>query len=226
MGAKIIHFPRKPKQKRNRPPRRPSERRIKYFTSDEIRLLRRMVRNQAELHETKGNITAIREWAAIDILTSAGLRASEVANLRCGDCLIGYGKSALYVREGKWGKSRLVQIPQQLRFHLRKYLAWKEQRGEPIGVDDHLFQGQRGPWTPQGVSQIVKKWLRVLRMYEPGKSAHSLRHSYATEHYRKNGCLRGLQKQLGHSDVSTTTVYADVLEQDLQDQVKNLWGKT
>ena len=96
---------------------------------------------------------------------------------------------------------------------------------EPIGADDHLFQGQRGPWTPQAVSQIVKKWLRQLGLYERGKSAHSLRHSYATEHYRKNRCLRGLQKQLGHSDVSTTTIYADITEEDLLGQVRNLWGR-
>ena len=224
--GEIVKFPSPRARAGPKKPRRFTGRdTIKYHTADQIRALRRTVRNQADLHEARGNITAIREWAAIDILTSAGLRASEVANLRCGDCSIGYGKSALFVREGKWGKSRLVQVPQQLRLHLRKYLAWKGRRGEPIGADDHLFQGQRGPWTPQAVSQIVKKWLRQLGLYERGKSAHSLRHSYATEHYRKNRCLRGLQKQLGHSDVSTTTIYADITEEDLLGQVRNLWGR-
>ena len=222
--AEIIQFPKR-KQKHG-PSRRVLEQRtVKYQTADQIRFLRRMVRNHAELHESKGNCTGIREWLVIDILTSSGLRAAEVADLRVGDCLVGHGKSALHVRSGKGSKSRVVQIPQALKLHLRKYLNWKQERGEPVGPDDHLFLGQRGPWTPQAVSQIVKKWLRLCGLYEVGKSAHSLRHSYAVEHYRKNGCLRGLQKQLGHSSSQVTEIYADVLEEDLRDQVKNLWGK-
>lgn len=100
--GEIVRFPRERAKAKNGPTRRirrPSDQRIKYFTADEIRLLRRTVRDQAELHMQRGNVTGIREWAAIDILTSAGLRASEVANLRAGDCLIGYRKSALFVRE-------------------------------------------------------------------------------------------------------------------------------
>lgn len=224
--GEIVQFPRK-KAKAKTVPRRSrtiSEHRIKYFTSDEIRALRRTVRDQAALHKAKGNITGIREWAAIDILTSSGLRASEVANLRCGDCLIGYRKSSLYVRPSKWGKTRYVQIPEALRLHLKKYLAWKQDRGEPVGPDDHLFLGQRGPWGPMAVSQMVKKWLRHLGLYEQGKSAHSLRHSYATELYRREKDLRCVQKQLGHSSIQTTQIYSDCLPEDIDRQIKNLWG--
>ena len=36
--------------------------------------------------------------------------------------------------------------------------------------------------------------------------------------------LRALQKQLGHSSVQTTQIYADVTVQDIQKQIRGLWG--
>ena len=165
MSAKIITLPgikAKPRKHRSGQIRVPNEHRIKYFTKPEINLLRRTVKNQAQLHLQKGNVTGVREWAAIDILTSAGLRVSEVANLRCGDCLVGNRKSALHVRPSKWGKTRTVQIPKALKLHLKRYLTWKREQGESTGPDAHLFQGQRGPWAATAVSQLAKKWLRHL----------------------------------------------------------------
>jgi len=48
-------------------------------------------------------------------------------------------------------------------------------------------------------------------------SIHCLRHTYACELYRASGYnLRLVQKQLGHTHVTTTQVYADVMEPDVQ----------
>ncbi len=47
---------------------------------------------------------AVRAWALLDTLLSSGLRASEVAALRVGDCLLGYGQASLVVRQGKGGQ--------------------------------------------------------------------------------------------------------------------------
>ncbi|MGA2228109.1 MAG: integrase, partial [Syntrophobacteraceae bacterium] len=58
---------------------------IKYYTDQQIKLLRRTVRDQAALDIERGQVTAIREWMAIDLVTSSGLRVSEAANVRCGD---------------------------------------------------------------------------------------------------------------------------------------------
>ena len=128
------------------------------------------------------------------------------------------------MREGKGSKSRTIQIPDSLKAHLKSFLAWKRERGEPTGQDDHLFVGQRGPWTPWAVGQIVKTHLRPLGLYELGKSAHALRHSYAVELYRRRRDLRAVQKQLGHRSVQTTQRYADVLAEDIQEQIKGLWN--
>ena len=197
---------------------------MKYLNLDQVRLLRRTVRDQALAANAKQQVTAIREWAAIDILTSSGIRVSECADLRCGDCRTGYGQSELFIRNGKGSKSRTVQIPQSLKSHLRGFLKWKQDQGEPTGENDFLFIGQRGPWTSQAVQQVVKKYLRKLALYERGKSCHTLRHSYACEYYRRGRDLRGLQKQLGHSSISTTQIYADGSNEDIQREIAGLWN--
>ncbi len=160
----------------------------------------------------------------IDLLTSTGLRAAEAADLRCGDVRTGYGQSAIYVRSGKGSKSGTVQIPDGLKSHLKSHIAWKAKRGEPTGPDDHLFIGQRGPWNPWAVGDRVKTYLRRLGLYEHGKSAHSLRHSYAVELYRQERDIRAVQKQLRHTSIQTTQKYADVLAEDIQQQIRGLWG--
>ena len=197
---------------------------IKYFNRQQIKLLRRTVRDQAELALAKGNVTHVKEWLAIDLLSSAGMRVNEVASLKCGDIKAGYGESAIFVRDGKGGRSRTVQIGKSLKKHLKKYIGWKNSKGEGTAVDDYLFVGQRGPWSRQALQQLVKKYLKQLGLHENGKSVHALRHSYAVELYRRERDLRAVQKQLGHASIRTTQIYADVLAEDVQRQICGLWG--
>ena len=223
--GRVIEFPSRRKNTDERPSRKIKNiDGIKYFTLNQIKLLRRTVRDQAALDQAGGQITALREWMAIDLLTSTGLRVSEAANVRCGDIKAGYAESALFVREGKGSKSRTVQIPDALKRHLKQFVSWKSSRGEATGHDDHLFLGQRGPWTSQAMQQLVKKYLKALGLYESEKSVHALRHSYAVELYRQDKDLRALQKQLGHASVQTTQIYADVTNDDIQNQIRGLWN--
>jgi len=197
---------------------------VKYYSDQQIRLLRRTVRDRAALDLDRNQVTAVREWMAVDLITSSGLRVSEAANVRCGDIRANYGESALFVRDGKGSRSRTVQIPDSLKRHLKQFIVWKASRGEPTGPDDYLFIGQRGPWSSQAIQFLVKKYLKALGIYESDKAVHALRHSYAVEFYRQERDLRALQKQLGHASIETTTVYADVSAQDIQKQIRGLWG--
>lgn len=219
--AEVLNFPA-PKRAKSKAPKSNGE--LKYFNESQIKLLRRTLKDADTLARSKGTITPIREWAVIDTLTSSGIRVSECANLRVGDLKAAYGEPpSLYIRGGKGSKSRTVEIPAALRKHLKGFIRWKKERGEPVGKTDFLFLGQRGPLTAAGIQQIVKGHLRQLGLYEPGKSAHSLRHSYAVGLYRQKKDLRCVQKQLGHSSVQTTTVYADVTREDIQEQIQGMW---
>ena len=72
---------------------------------------------------------------------------------------------------------------------------------------------------------MAKKWLKALGLYEDGKSVHAMRHSYAVHYYRKTKDLLGLQKQLGHSTVKSTEIYAGVLADDIQENIQDCGGK-
>lgn len=194
----------------------------KYFTEKQIKLIRRTARDVARL----GKLKDIRNWMLIDLLTSSGLREAEAADVRVGDLKIGYDEAAIYVRNGKGDRSRIVQVPASLKTHVKSFMRWKTERGEPVGNDDHLFFGQRGPWTAAAVSQAVRRLLEQCQVYERGKCVHALRHSYAVALYRKERDLRAVQKQLGHASIQTTQIYADVLDEDIRAQLTNLWGGT
>ena len=221
--AKIIEYRPRRKTARKRKRRRPDGQ-IKYFNEKQIKLLRRTARDRARLAREKKTEAGVREWMVIDLLTSTGMRIAEAADVRCGDIKTGYGDSELFVRDGKGGRSRNIQIPENLKKHLKSFIQWKIKRGEPVGVEDHLVVGQRGPWTVQGFRGAIKKLLRMLDLYECGKSVHALRHSYAVEYYRRSRDLRGLQKQLGHASIQTTTIYADVTKEDIQENIRGFWN--
>ena len=138
--------------------------------------------------------------------------------------MAGYGESAIWIRSGKGSVSGTVIIPEGLKRHLKWYILWKQERHEPTGPDDHVFVGQRGAMTAQALQQIVKKFLKKLGLYQRGKSAHALRHSYAVELYSRERDLRAVQKQLRHVSIQSTLVYADVTSEQIADQVKGLWG--
>ena len=80
-----------------------SQRTVRYLTTDELSRLRRFAEGRATQALQAGAVTAVRSWALLDTLLSSGLRASEVAALRVGDCLLGYGQSSLIVQNGKGG---------------------------------------------------------------------------------------------------------------------------
>ena len=215
-AATILPF--RPRQQRPRP----SYDGPKYFTERQVKLIRRTARDAARL----GKLKDILNWMLIDLLTSSGLREAESADVRVGDLKLGYDEASIFVRNGKGGRSRMVEIPASLKTHLKSFLRWKSERGEPVGNDDHLFFGQRGPWTAAAVSQAVRRVLETCGLYEPGKCVHALRHSYAVALYRRERDLRAVQKQLGHASVTTTQIYADCLPEDIRSQLEGLWGGT
>jgi integrase/recombinase XerD len=220
--AKIINFPLAGKRARKKPPR--SVDGIKYFTELEIKLLRRTARQDHEQALAKHQITGVRNWMIIDLLTSTGLRVSEAANLKIGDLRIGYSQSEIFVENGKGNISGTVIIPDSLKKHLKSYLIWKQGQGEGTQSSDFLLIGQRGPMTAQALQQVVKGYLKVLSLYQPGKSVHALRHSYAVQLYAREKDLRCIQKQLRHVSIQSTLIYADVSKDEIADQVKGLWG--
>jgi site-specific recombinase XerD len=190
------------------------QREIRYLTAEELARLRRHAEARALQARENGTLGAVRAWALLDTLLSSGLRASEVAALRVGDCLLGYGQASLVVRQGKGDKQREVFIPQELKAHLKAFLAWKRATGEDVSDRAPVFVGQRGPLTRNGVWRVIKGLMAAVGL-DPRYTTHSCRHTYATPLYRAcGGDLELVQEQPGHASIKTTTIYAKVTKED------------
>jgi integrase/recombinase XerD len=152
-----------------------TQRELRHLTAEELVRLRRHAEADAVRARERGAVGAVRAWALLDTLLSSGLRASEVAALRVGDCLLGNGQASLVVRQGKGAKQREVFIPQELKTHLKAFLAWKKSQGDDVSHDAPVFTGQRGPLTQNGVWRVVKGLMAAVGL-DPRYATHTCRH--------------------------------------------------
>ena len=189
----------------------------KYLTPDETKLLRKTCQNAALLARAKGVQAPVRDALIIELALGTGLRVSELSNLRIEDIFLKKGQNSLIVKNGKGGKDRVVQFSTGLKASLLEFLNYR------ASGSDYLFPSERGQkMTTSGIQQVFKKWSRKAGL-PSHYSIHSLRHTYAVRLYKASGYnLRLVQKQLGHSSVSTTQVYADVMDEDVDQAMENL----
>lgn len=146
----------------------------------------------------------IRDWVIIQTVIHTGLRRFEVSELRCGDFRIFGGNSHVVVRRGKGGKIRHVHLAKGFASDVRWYLKWKVERGELKSPEDFFLRSERSPrYAPSG---IYKRW----KKYVPNHRLHDARHTAATVLFEATNNLRLVQKQLGHSSLTITQVYADI----------------
>jgi len=197
----------------------------KFLTSMEIEKLQSVLeerKHQANRNNTK---TAIRDWCVINLALYTGLRVQEISNLLIGDLFLENESSSLIVRNGKNGKSRLIKFSNKFREILLEYLNWKTSIGEPISPAAPLIYSSisKNSMTTRGVQKIFER--NAKRAGIKGHSIHHLRHTYASHLYKSsNYNLRLVQKQLGHSSIKITEVYADVLRPDLDHALDNLYS--
>lgn len=148
---------------------------------------------------------------ALTLALFAGLRRAEIAGLHTRDI----GQDSLRVL-GKGGHERLVPIHPDLRTLLDSELAnrraakprpagWPGQG--PLPADGWLFPSSHRP-----EHHVTPRWLGTLlsRSLQPGWTAHTLRHRFATQAYHATRDLRAVQELLGHSKPDTTARYAAV----------------
>jgi len=127
------------------------------------------------------------------------------------------GQSSIHVKNGKGGKDRVVDIGSNLKKQIVEFLDYR------VTNSPYLFPSERGEkMTRSGIQQVFKKWAK--RGEIPSHySIHSLRHTYATNLYKASGYnLRLVQRQLGHSSPTVTQVYADVMDSDVVEALRNL----
>ncbi len=183
--------------------------RTKYMTAVEVTELRRVIEAKARTDLEHGRTTWPRFWMALDLALGAGLRVSEIASLRVGNLYLNNREPRLRVT-GKGGKERDVFISMDLMKHLSDYLLWKRLMAESLEPEAFvLVSSHRKRYATRTLQYAFKVCLKVAGLPDH-YSIHACRHSYGTLLYRNTKNLRLVQKQLGHSSITTSTVYADV----------------
>jgi len=144
----------------------------------------------------------IRDKAILETMYAAGLRVSEVINLKLEDIDLDIG----YLRcLGKGSKQRIIPIGKKAVSAIRKYLEKVRKDKSP-----YLFLNRRhNRLSRQSVWKIIKKYARSAKISSQIKP-HTLRHSFATHLLQRGADLRFVQELLGHSDISTTQIYTHI----------------
>jgi len=136
----------------------------------------------------------------LTLMYGAGLRITEACALRVSD--IDSKRMVIHVRKGKGRKDRYVMLPKMVLELLRKY--WRMAKPK-----DYLFPGQKKGRhiTPQNIRREFHNGRRAAGISERFHP-HSLRHSFATHLVDSGVDLEVVQALLGHSNISTTSIYA------------------
>jgi integrase/recombinase XerD len=155
----------------------------------------------------------LRDRAMLEVIYASGLRVSELVGLKTFH--LGMNEHVLRVM-GKGNKERLVPFGQEARDWIVRYLA--EARPKILGEQqtEDLFVTARGAGMTRAMFWvIVKKYAKAAGITSP-LSPHTLRHAFATHLLNHGADLRAVQMLLGHSDISTTTIYTHVARERLK----------
>lgn len=149
-------------------------------------------------------INNLKHKAIVFAAYSAGLRVSEVINLRIKD--VDSCRMTLYVEKAKGKKDRIVNLSPLLLDILRNYLLTSNPR--PL---KYLFEGEISgmPYSVRSAQQIFHDAKRAAGINKE-VSFHGLRHSFATHLLEKGVDIRYIKDILGHFNIKTTERYTHV----------------
>ncbi|MFH1825520.1 MAG: site-specific tyrosine recombinase XerD [Candidatus Firestonebacteria bacterium] len=159
--------------------------------------------------EEAGSDEGVRDRAIIELLYAAGIRVSELANLK----LQNYDPNNQYIRcMGKGNKERIIPIGKAACDWIDKYLETvrKNVVYKKHSTDDTLFLNKKGEkFSRVWIWKIIKKRVRLTGIKKK-VTPHTLRHSFATHLLKGGADLRAVQEMLGHSSISTTQIYTHI----------------
>lgn len=155
-----------------------------------------------DLQSEKG----IRDRAMLELLYATGIRVTELITLKIKDVNLQMG--FLICKDAN--KERVIPFGNAAKCALIRYLEGTRAGMITDETSEYLFTNCSGkPMSRQGFWKLIKLYARKAGIVAD-ITPHTLRHSFAA-HLVENGAdLRSVQEMLGHSDISTTQIYAQM----------------
>lgn len=156
----------------------------------------------------------VRDKAMLELMYATGLRVSELISLDMDDIDTNIGVIQVL---GKGSKERIMPIGEYALEYLQQYFvevrpslitAFKE---KAVFISKHAKR-----ITRQAFWHRIKNYALVAGI-NTYISPHTLRHAFATHLLNHGADLRSVQMLLGHSSVSTTTIYTHISQNRLKE---------
>jgi site-specific recombinase XerD len=178
--------------------------------------------NETEISKLFNALANKKHKAMLFTAYSAGLRVSEIVNLKIAD--IDSGRMQILIERAKGKKDRYVNLSPLLLDILRKYLL--EYTPRPV---KYLFESEqtKAAYPTRTVQQIFYNAKNKAGIKKE-VGIHSLRHSFATHLLDKGTDIKYIKDLLGHFNIKTTERYLHVSKKQLINIVSpfdDLWQK-
>lgn len=149
----------------------------------------------------------VRDRAMLETVYAAGLRISELLNLKLADLFFDDGFLRVI---GKGDKERIVPLGAPALEAVKYYLRVARPDLLKKTGSTHLFLNSRGSrMSRMGFLKILRHLLKkagITRRVTP----HTFRHSFATHLLEGGANLRAIQEMLGHASITTTQIYTHI----------------
>jgi integrase/recombinase XerD len=164
------------------------------------------------------DLKGYRDKAMLELLYATGIRVSELISLDVLDINLEMG----FIKCNKGSRERMIPVGSMSIAALHDYLNKSRSLLIQTNEEKALFVNINGRrLTRQGFWKIIKQYKNLAKINKD-ITPHTLRHSFAA-HLLENGAdLRSIQEMLGHSDISSTQVYAQIAK----NKIKEIYKKT
>jgi integrase/recombinase XerD len=164
------------------------------------------------------DLKGYRDKAMLELLYATGIRVSELICLNVVDINVDMG----FIKCNKGTRERMIPIGSLSIQAVNEYMAKSRNLLIQRSDETALFVNVNGRrLTMQGFWKIIKQYKNLAKINKD-ITPHTLRHSFAA-HLLENGAdLRSIQEMLGHSDISSTQVYAQIAK----NRIKEVYKKT
>ncbi|MBL0253425.1 MAG: site-specific tyrosine recombinase XerD [Polaromonas sp.] len=155
----------------------------------------------------------LRDRTMLELMYASGLRVSELVSLKIIHLSMNEGVLRVF---GKGNKERIVPFGEVARLWIERYLAASRSEILTGKQTPDLFVTHLGSGMTRVMFWMIVKKHAFTAQITTALSPHTLRHAFATHLLNHGADLRAVQLLLGHSDISTTTIYTHVARERLK----------